>query len=225
MDHKLSIKTQDVEQYQDELTTTNSELDLLLKHVSEGNAHHKISDLGVVLDTNSDQSVRVKLNDGSTFNAKKAVSCIHLLNVGDLVLLEGYADRLYVIALLETSKNQVELVSDTMNFKAKDVHIDVNAMQIKSTSFNLDATRQTINSVKYQLNAIDLSFSSQRMNNITKVSKSSCEVSERFVSEMDRVHALNINYSAEMFARIEAHTTVINGEELLKTDAKLIISG
>ena len=198
---------------------------MLLKHVSEGNAHHKISDLGVVLDTNSDQSVRVKLNDGSTFNAKKAVSCIHLLNVGDLVLLEGYADRLYVIALLETSKNQVELVSDTMNFKAKDVHIDVNAMQIKSTSFNLDATRQTINSVKYQLNAIDLSFSSQRMNNITKVSKSSCEVSERFVSEMDRVHALNINYSAEMFARIEAHTTVINGEELLKTDAKLIISG
>lgn len=225
MDNQLSIKTQKIERYQDEFTSADSELELLLKYNSEEKSCHRISDLGIVLDIISEHSVKVKLNDGRTFSAKKAVSCIHLLNIGDLVLLEGYADKLYVIALLETSKKQVELVSDTMNFKSKEVNIDADAMQINSSSFNLHATTQSINSVKYQLNAMDLSFSSQRMNSLTKVAKSSCAVSERFVSEIDRVHALNINYSAEMLARIEAHTTVINGEELLKTDAKLIISG
>ncbi|ADU91669.1 DUF3540 domain-containing protein [Taylorella equigenitalis] len=174
-----------------------------------------------------DEGYLVKTKYGEVLEVKKSFSCIISPNLNDVVLISGLVDESwYILSIINrSSHNKVKL-----DFGSDKVYLDkllVNANEINLSLNNINITSESMNLV-----GSDLLFNSNNLKigfNNSFVSGLNMEMNmsslSKIVTGTDKVRALNIDYSADSMAKVSSNTTVIYGSELLKTDAKLIVSG
>ncbi|AVL71430.1 hypothetical protein RP300_01641 [Oligella urethralis] len=218
MDLKLKSSELDADGIGTVSQEAESPLNRFLQKKNSTLGFKRVSGVALLKEKVDEQTYVVELEEGSVLTVKKAISCIHQVNVGDIVLVDGSESRAYITALLESSESSIDIEVETFNLKATELNFDSKTASFETESYS-------VTSVSYRINSINLDMKSQKMTSLAKFFSESYTMSEKFVAEVDKVQAMNINYSAEMLARIDGHTTVINAKELLKTDAKLIVSG
>lgn len=190
----------------------------------------------VIKSIESKSVFKVVLGDGTQQYVKRAVSCLHSPSIGDKVLLSGNLDDgFYILALLESACPESEVVIDFAEqsiIKAGKFAIMTDELTVNSSSVNFDFANWRITSDSTQIMSNEMllkSFSytqiSDQVEVNARVSTFNLKNSNRFVTGTDKVHAVNIQYSADILARFEGQVAILNGRELLKTDAKLIMAG
>ncbi|WP_432784638.1 hypothetical protein AAEX37_01586 [Oligella sp. MSHR50489EDL] len=190
----------------------------------------------VIKSIESKSVFKVVLGDGTQQYVKRAVSCLHSPGIGDKVLLSGNLDDgFYILALLEVASPETEVVIDFAEqgvIKADKFSIMTNELTVNSSlvSFEFENWKVASDSAQIMSNEMVLkSFSySQIADQVevnARVSTFNLKNANRFVTGTDKVHAVNIEYSADILARFEGQVAILNGRELLKTDAKLIMAG
>lgn len=155
--------------------------------------------------------------------AVKASSCLQQPAVGDVVSVQGFDDgSVYILAVLESKAmtneaTVLELPQNTL-IKAKE-------LRVEAQSYSLSSEKYQLNTVTYNLVASHVKQVSQNLEIVANLALSSFVNSRRYVSDTDRVTALNINYSSEAVSKFSGKVTMLNGHELLKSDGKLMIVG
>lgn len=156
-------------------------------------------------------------------SATKASSCLQQPAVGDVVSVQGFEDgSVYILAVLEsrvmtTEQTVLEFPNNTL-IKAKE-------LRVEAQSYCLSSEQQQLNTVTFNLVASNVKQVSQNFEVVANLALSSFVNSHRYVSDTDRVTALNINYSSEAVSKLSGKVTMLNGHELLKSDGKLMIVG
>lgn len=141
---------------------------------------------------------------------------------------------LYILAVLESESSdghQVEFKQ--LELKSEKLSIVVeNELTVKGAKLSFDSENYSLSSKQYEVKSIGYTVATahtQYLTNkfelIAETSMQSLRTSTKLVSGTDEVKALNIDYSAEFLAKVSAHTTMINGQELFRTDGKLMMAG
>lgn len=171
-----------------------------------------------------------------TFSAIKAASCLLLPSVGDLVLVQRFEDgTAYIMSVLEIEHNATsaklklpnETVIEAKNlvFNAENIKTKSDSYTINTGLYSLNSIKSNLVSIKFDLSAIHVKQNSKRIETNAETSVASYVHSTRFISDTEKVKALNINYSAASFAKINGKVMMLNGYDLLKSDGKLMMVG
>jgi hypothetical protein len=214
------------QQYQ-EATTKDNNLKLLFQkkkqelEVMEKNFLSKATVLQVA--PNNKNYLIVCVGQDLHLSAIKASSCLQQPVVGDVVSVQGFEDgSVYILAVLEsnvmaTEQTILELPNNTL-IKAKE-------LRVETQSYSLSSEQHQLNTVTFNLVASNVKQVSENFEVVANLALSSFVNSHRYVSDTDRVTALNINYSSEAVSKFSGKVTMLNGHELLKSDGKLMIVG
>lgn len=178
--------------------------------------------------------VRLLSND-QLVPTKKAASCLCKVALGDTVLLHGeIGSKIYILSVLENNESIAtvieaeHLVITTSSVRVEteeEISFKSHKLQFDSQEWEQVAHSSLIQSVTYKVDAISMEYTSEKIESWADITFESTRNATRIVSGTDRINALNIDYSAEFFAKLGAHTTMINGYQLLKTDGKLMMAG
>lgn len=175
------------------------------------------------------------LNDNYLLQSFKATSCLQQIDIGDTVLVNGDLNsKIYILAILE-KKQSLPTIIETEQFilKAKsaqlilegDLHLKAKKANVESSQWCVFAQNYQVESVSYSVEAVNSYYSSEKVERVSDISFETVRNATRMVSGIDKLISFNMDYSAEAFAKISAHTTMINGYQLLKTDGKLMMAG
>lgn len=175
------------------------------------------------VDRDSGRYELVFTDQSRPFRAVLARSCLQLAQVGDVVSVQGFDDdTVYILAVLESASRPDEEtifeLPDNALIKGVGVRVEAKSYQVKSAQYKL-------NSTMYVMTAGSIKQVSQSFEVVADNAVSSFVNSRRYVSNTDRVKALNINYSAEAVSKLSGKITMLNGQEILKSDGKLMIVG
>ena len=178
------------------------------------------------------------------YRVKRAVSCLIRPERGDKVLVSGDAvGGLYIIAVLERGDAQdsttlrvdgeLVIAADTLSLQGT-TRLDVAtaAFGLKTDVGEVQAEHWTTTSQDYQLTSVALDVvamtskytGTQRESFYQSVTET-VGTASRYVTGVDTVQAVNIDYRADFIARLSADSTFINGETLVKADGKQILVG
>lgn len=119
-------------------------------------------------------------------------------------------------AILESKS----LIVNVSNFKTK-----ANKYEIEAVSYSLNALSHSSVTVNYDIKAVNLELNSKKLETVAESSVASFISSVRFISDTEKVRALNLNYSAESLAKYSGKVMMLNGFDLLKSDGKLMMVG
>ncbi|MDO5667443.1 MAG: DUF3540 domain-containing protein [Alcaligenaceae bacterium] len=171
------------------------------------------------------------------FTVKLATSCLQIPREGDIVHIQVFSDdSAYIMAILESNQCVDEVVTlklpDNTLFEAKGLSFDTEEFKLSTKKVFIDSQTTSINSISYRQTGLNINFDAVQISQAAKrieviAEKATTRVmnSDKLVSGMDRVRALNVNYSAEAVAKLSGNVTMINGHELLKSDGKLMVVG
>lgn len=186
------------------------------------------------LSSDTEQYV-VELMSGEEVCAYKAAGCLHELGLGDKVMVNlGSGDDNFITLLLRkgTGTTQsldfrgiTDINADRLTLKANSYTLKSAHSLLSGDSLQIQQKQIVSQSVSYKVSAREVSTIAVSVELDAKNLKQNLQRSEKTVLGKDRVRALNIDYSAKTSARINADTTIVNGKNLLKMDAKLIMAG
>lgn len=180
---------------------------------------------------------------GRQYRVKRAASCLLQPAPGDKVLVSGDATGgLYIIAVLEQGVSgcarlqvdgALEISAQAIRLHGRDrVAIGTEAFGLKASSGTVEAASWALTSHRYTLTSAQLNVATgtatytgeQRESFYRSVSETTAS-STRYVTGTDTVKAINLDYAADFIARLSGHTTLINGEAVVKADGKQILVG
>ncbi|MDO5668000.1 MAG: DUF3540 domain-containing protein [Alcaligenaceae bacterium] len=222
----------------EQFTTHSSDLQELILEKDKRNQNQvdKLThEQGVIIEIAPDGEYVIQLKkDGYLFKAKKAFSCIVEPELSDLVLVSGESAEYYILSILHRQKRDIKIeVPGKLELVATEASINVSS-SISITAATADVTTQQWKqrAHQYVLNSYGFKHASSSFKYVGQTAETQLQNyhllaadSQRYITGTDRVNALKIDYSADFISKLSAQTTLINGTEILKTDAKKILMG
>lgn len=205
-----------------------TQLDVFLKkNINFDLKNYDTNFLSKIIRYCGDGIYEVESKYGDFLRAKLSKSCIFLPNENDLVEIGGiYEGVFYILSLVDSnSDTEIKINSDRLSINSGDISmasntLDVIVKDIGVKSLNLDVNSINTNQLfsNFTISSINSSFQSTN-NNERYVN------SRREIYGNEDLHAINYSIKSDMTTKIQGKTTLFYGEELLRTDAKLIVTG
>lgn len=222
----------------DQFSTRSSDLQELI--LEKDKKHQKevdklVHEQGEIIEIAPDGEYVIHLKkDGYILKAKKAFSCLVEPELKDLVLVSGEASEYYVLSILHRQDKNLKIeVTGKLELVAKEASINAtSSISIAATTADVKTQLWKQSTHQYVLNSYKFKHASSSFKYVGQTAEIQLQNyhllaadSQRYITGTDRVNALKIDYSADFISKLSAQTTLINGTEILKTDAKKILMG
>lgn len=222
----------------EQYTNSSSELHKLILDKGQksqsliGKLVHEQGHIIAVAD-NDEFIIRLKQND-LVFKANKAFSCLVELELDDLVLVSGDESGYYILSILQRQAQdlkievtgKLEIVSQSTEVTAlSSIVLNASTAHVKTNQWQQFAYQYEISSYESKHSSSTFKYVGQTAEIQLQNYHLLAADSQRYITGTDRVNALTIDYSADFISKLSAQTTLINGTEILKTDAKKILMG
>lgn len=222
----------------EQYTSSSSELqDLIADKEQRGqpNLDKLVHEQGLVIGLTDDGQfiIQLKQND-FVFRAKKAFSCLVEPELNDLVLVSGYISGIYILSILDRQAQDLKIeVTGKLQIISQTAEITASSsIALNATSAHIKTNQWKQSAYQYEISSYESKHSSSTFKYVGQTAETQLQNyyllaadSQRHVTGTDRVNALTIDYSADFISKLSAQTTLINGTEILKTDAKKILMG
>lgn len=209
-------------------TDNPSELDVFLKKDTKFNLKN--------YDTNFLSEIKYECGDGyyelsskfgDLIKAKISKSCTFKPKEGDLVEVSGiYNGCFYILSLVDSEFGLDGYI------EYENLEVNVNKFNLISNSIKTSANNISFESLNFDINSVNSNqlFAHFTMNSQNSTFQSSNN-NERYLSSnreilgTENLVAINYSIKSNMSTKISGKTTFVYGEDLLRTDAKLIVTG
>lgn len=193
---------------------------------------------GCVVNILPDNSIIVEI-DGLGWHCRRAVSCLIMPEIGDIVLLsQPINERLWLLAVLEKAapENQTKItVQGDLTISAQGGSLLLEGektleMNTRSLYINAISAQYAINKLTYQGEEIDAHVGINRWigeryesvwNTVTQFS----QIVFRRTEKTEHLRVGQLDYQAQDYLRLHSHNTLITAEKITKIDSEQIHVG
>lgn len=168
------------------------------------------------------------------FDAHKAFSCLVEPEINDLVLVSGDSSDYYILSILQRDAQDLKIkVAGKLKVVSQSAEITASSsIALNASSAHIKTNQWQQSAYHYEISSYESKHSSSTFKYVGQTAEMQLQNyyllaadAQRYVTGTDRVNALTIDYSADFISKLSAQTTLINGTEILKTDAKKILMG
>lgn len=194
-----------------------------------------VHEQGHIIDVTDDGEFIIRLKQKDlVFKANKAFSCLVEPELNDLVLVSGDSSGYYILSILQRQTQDLKIeVTGKLDIVSQSVEITASSsIALDASSAHVKTNQWQQSAYHYEISSYESKHSSSTFKYVGQTAETQLQNyyllaadSQRYVTGTDKVNALTIDYSADFISKLSAQTTLINGTEILKTDAKKILMG